>query len=71
MNSHRTTLRKQSILGSAVALLLLILPVLVQAQFNYTVENGTVTITKYTGPGGDVIIPSPSSGTGRSGFAAT
>jgi hypothetical protein len=38
-------------------LLLLILPVLAQAQFNYTVENGTVTITKYTGPGGDVVIP--------------
>ena len=38
-------------------LLLVILPTLAQAQYVYTVENGTVTITKYTGPGGDVVIP--------------
>jgi hypothetical protein len=38
-------------------LLLLILPAVAQAQFEYTVENGAVTITKYTGPGGDVVIP--------------
>jgi len=25
--------------------------------FNYIVENGTITITGYTGPGGDVLIP--------------
>lgn len=28
-----------------------------QAQFNYTVANGTVTITGYTGSGGEVVIP--------------
>jgi formylglycine-generating enzyme required for sulfatase activity len=38
-------------------LLLLILPAVAQAQFNYTVNNGTVIITEYTGPGGDVVIP--------------
>ncbi len=38
-------------------LLLLILSVTVQAQFNYTVSQGKVTITKYTGPGGAVTIP--------------
>jgi hypothetical protein len=38
-------------------LLLLILHTLAEAQFNYTVENGTVTITGYTGPDGDVVIP--------------
>jgi formylglycine-generating enzyme required for sulfatase activity len=38
-------------------LLLLILPILAQAQYEYTVANGSVTITKYTGPGGDVVIP--------------
>ncbi|HXJ55134.1 MAG TPA: leucine-rich repeat domain-containing protein, partial [Verrucomicrobiae bacterium] len=29
----------------------------VQAQFNYTTENGTITLTGYTGPGGAVAIP--------------
>src|SRR5262245_50977113 len=28
-----------------------------QGQFNYTNDNGRITITKYTGPGGTVIIP--------------
>jgi hypothetical protein len=39
-------------------LLLLILPATVRAEFEYMVANGTVTITKYTGPGGAVSIPS-------------
>ena len=30
----------------------------VHAQFNYTTNNGTITITSYTGPGRDVVIPS-------------
>ena len=38
-------------------LLLLTLPAVVQAQFNYTTDNGTITITGYTGPGGAVAIP--------------
>ena len=40
-------------------LLLLVLgpPAVVQAQFTYTTTNGTITITGYTGGGGDVIIP--------------
>lgn len=38
-------------------LLLLTLPATLQAQFNYTTNNGTVTIWGYTGPGGDVTIP--------------
>ena len=42
-------------------LLLLTLPGVVQAQidypFNYTITNGTITITGYTGPGGEVVIP--------------
>src|ERR1035441_6787802 len=38
-------------------LLLLTLPATVQAQFNYTTNSGTITITKYTGPGGAVTIP--------------
>ena len=39
-------------------LLLLILPTGLHAQFTYTTNNGSLTITGYTGPGGDVIIPS-------------
>ena len=38
-------------------LLLLILPGVVQAQFTYTINNATITITGYTGPGGAVAIP--------------
>jgi hypothetical protein len=38
-------------------LLLLTLPVAVQAQFGYMTKNGTITITKYTGSGGAVTIP--------------
>ena len=39
------------------SLLLLTLPTVAQAQFNYTTNNGVITITKYTGPGGAVTIP--------------
>ena len=39
-------------------LLLLAVPAVAQAQFAYSVNNGAVTITGYTGPGGAVVIPS-------------
>ena len=39
-------------------LLLLTLPSVVQAQFYYTTNNGTITIMLYEGPGGAVTIPS-------------
>jgi hypothetical protein len=38
-------------------LLPLALPAVVQAQFTFTTNSGTITITGYTGPGGDVTIP--------------
>lgn len=38
-------------------LLLLALPAVAQAQFNYVTNNGTITITQYTGPGRSVVIP--------------
>ncbi|MCP5525131.1 MAG: leucine-rich repeat protein [Verrucomicrobiales bacterium] len=38
-------------------LLWLLAPVAIQAQFDYTVNEGEVTLTKYTGPGGAVVIP--------------
>ncbi|HUZ08055.1 MAG TPA: leucine-rich repeat protein [Candidatus Paceibacterota bacterium] len=36
---------------------LLAIPFAGQAQFLYTTNNGAITITQYTGPGGDVTIP--------------
>ena len=53
-------------------LLALSLPAAMQAQFNYTTNDGTVTITGYTGTGGDVIIPSAIDGlpVTRIGFQA-
>ncbi len=33
-------------------------PTLIQAQFNYTSSGGKITITKYTGAGGAVVVPS-------------
>lgn len=49
---------KVSATSGLVALLLLLgLPATVCAQFTYTANNGTITITGYTGPGGAVIIP--------------
>ena len=41
---------------------LLALPVVVQAQFTFTTNNGAITITGYTGTGGDVTIPSSTNG---------
>jgi hypothetical protein len=43
-------------------LLLLTLPAALQAQFNYSTSNGTITITRYTGSGGAVTIPSMTNG---------
>ena len=38
-------------------LFLLMVPAVVQAQFNYVINNGAITITGYTGSGGAVTIP--------------
>jgi uncharacterized repeat protein (TIGR02543 family) len=43
-------------------LLLLALPAVVQAQFTFTTNNGTITITGYTGSGGVVTIPDTTNG---------
>src|SRR5208282_4711122 len=42
--------------------LLLLLPAVAQAQFTFTTNNGAITITGYTGPGGTVVIPSITNG---------
>ncbi len=50
-------------IASLLALLsLLLLPVVVQAQFTFTTNNGSINITGYAGPGGDVSIPSATNG---------
>ena len=43
-------------------LLLLALPVVAQAQFNFTTNSGAITITAYTGSGGAVTIPATTNG---------
>jgi hypothetical protein len=45
-----------------LAVLLLALPVVVQAQFIYTTNNSVLTLIQYTGPGGDVTIPDKAGG---------
>jgi Tfp pilus assembly pilus retraction ATPase PilT len=45
-------------------LLLLMLPGVVQAQFNFTTNNGAITIIGYTGSGGAVTIPDTINGLG-------
>jgi hypothetical protein len=44
------------------AFLLLTLPVTARAQFTCATNNGTITITGYTGPGGDVTLPDSTNG---------
>jgi hypothetical protein len=41
---------------------LLLLPAATQAQFTFTTNNGAITITGYTGPGGAVTIPDTTNG---------
>ena len=53
----KTNLRRSLLQACLLAAALLALPAVVQAQFNYTTNNGTITITGYAGPGGDVTIP--------------
>ena len=59
MARHSRTLYTVRLL---LLLVLLTLPAVVQAQFNYTTDNGTITITGYTGPDGAVTIPTTING---------
>ena len=59
---NETIMKPQRILR-LLPLLLLALPVVVQAQFTFTTNgDNTITITGYTGPAGDVAIPSKTNG---------
>lgn len=67
-------MKKQSLL--VLGWLALATPVAVHAQFNYTVTNGTVTITGYTGTEAEIAIPTTINGLpvtiiGESAFAAS
>src|ERR1017187_6508022 len=53
---------RTSFKGLLPLLLLLTLPAALEAQFNYTTNNGAITITKYTGGGGAVTIPNLTNG---------
>jgi BspA type Leucine rich repeat region (6 copies) len=53
----KTNMRSNLIQTCLLATVLFALPAVVQAQFNYTTNNGAITITGYTGSGGDVTIP--------------
>jgi hypothetical protein len=55
-------MRLRRLLWLVPQILLLTLCGNAQAQFTFTTNNGTITITGYTGPGGDVIIPSTING---------
>ena len=48
--------------GFLLCAVLFMLPTVLQAQFTFTTNNGTITITEYTGPGGVVVIPSSTNG---------
>ena len=55
-------LKFQNIPAVWVALLLLASPLRSWAQFTFVTNNGTITITGYTGPGGNVTIPGTTNG---------
>ena len=55
--SSRQRLRWRISASWILPLLLLTLPAVVEAQFNYTTNNGTITITKYIGSDAAVTIP--------------
>jgi len=55
--------RRAVLTGTALAGLLLLLPITnVQAQYACTTNNNTLTITKYTGSGGSLSLPSKING---------
>ncbi len=55
-------LRTASAARILALLLPLTLPTVVQGQFTFVTNNGPITITGYTGPGGQVVIPGETNG---------
>jgi hypothetical protein len=54
-----------------LTILLLLLPSAVQAQFNFTTNNGTITIKQYTGTNQNVSIPNTTNGYPVTGIASS
>lgn len=57
------------ILKLILALLCILLPLVSRAQFNFTTNNGSITITRYTGPGPVIDIPPATNGLPVTGIA--
>src|ERR1017187_5062875 len=53
---------KRNLIQIGLLAAMLLVPAVVQAQYQYTNINGSITITKYTGSGGAVTIPGTISG---------
>lgn len=53
---------RRNLIRVCLLVLLLTLPAVGRAQFNFTTNNGTITITGYTGTGGAVTIPETTNG---------
>jgi len=65
----RNRLTRQLLLGASAVVLLL--PLAVQAQdYSYKTNRGALTLTKYTGPAGNVVIPSNINGLPVTTFVA-
>ncbi|HZM02207.1 MAG TPA: hypothetical protein VFC44_04210 [Candidatus Saccharimonadales bacterium] len=58
----KTGAMKTNVIQTCLLAALLSLPAAAQAQFDFTTNNGTLTITNYTGNGGTVVIPSAING---------
>lgn len=76
MVPHMSPRFHKAVWPAPILILLLALPPLLQAQFNYTTQNGFVTITKYVGSGVDVTVPNtinnlPVTSIGNSAFATS
>jgi hypothetical protein len=72
-DEHQMRTKTAATTTTLAVLLLLALPAAAHAQFTYTTNNGAVTITGYTGPGGEVVIPDftngyPVTGIGTNAF---
>lgn len=57
ITTPKSIARTRGFIRHLLLLLWTLSPPSVLAQFNYTIADGTATITQYTGPGGQVDIP--------------
>ncbi len=64
MNTNQTNdgRRGTTCVARMLLLLFLLAPAVLNAQFTFVTNNGAITITGYTGSGGDVVIPDTTNG---------